>query len=64
MCIRDRPVAEAAQNSLNKVAQLGGDGGLIAIDHDGNIAMPFNSPGMYRGYKMSDGRNAIAIFDK
>jgi len=61
---RGTPVAEAAQNSLNKVAQLGGDGGLIAIDHDGNIAMPFNSPGMYRGYKMSDGRNAIAIFDK
>jgi beta-aspartyl-peptidase (threonine type) len=58
------PVAEAAQNSLNKVAQLGGDGGLIAIDRDGNIAMPFNSPGMYRGYRMSDGRSAIAIFDK
>ncbi len=33
---------------------LGGDGGLIAVDKDGNIAMPFNTEGMYRGYRKGD----------
>ncbi len=61
---KDTPLTQAAQNSLNKVAQLGGDGGLIAIDHNCNITMPFNSPGMYRGYRLSDGRNGIAIFEQ
>ena len=33
-----------------KLAELGGDGGVVAIDRAGTIAMPFNSKGMYRGY--------------
>lgn len=33
-----------------KLRQAGGSGGLIALDRKGNIAMPFNTPGMYRGY--------------
>jgi enamine deaminase RidA (YjgF/YER057c/UK114 family) len=40
---------------MKKVPQLGGDGGLIAVDKKGNIAMPFNTAGMYRGYIKSDG---------
>ncbi len=35
---------------MKQVPALGGDGGLIALDKDGNIAMPFNTAGMYRGY--------------
>ncbi|WP_038912839.1 isoaspartyl peptidase/L-asparaginase family protein [Dickeya zeae] len=35
---------------MEKVLALGGSGGLIAVDHQGNIALPFNSEGMYRGY--------------
>jgi beta-aspartyl-peptidase (threonine type) len=53
---------EAAAASLEKVARLGGDGGMVAIDHNGNIAMPFNTPGMYRGFHLSTGANAIEIF--
>jgi beta-aspartyl-peptidase (threonine type) len=53
---------EAARASLAKVAQLGGDGGVVAIDKDGRVAMPFNTPGMYRGFRLSTGANAIAIF--
>ena len=34
----------------DKIPTLEGSGGLIAIDADGNIAMPFNTEGMYRGY--------------
>ena len=39
-----------------------GDGGLIAVDSDGHIAMPFNSEGMYRGAADAAGRFEIAIF--
>lgn len=45
-----------------KLVKLGGDGGLIAIDSQGNIAMPFNTAGMYRGYKKSSGENQIFIY--
>jgi beta-aspartyl-peptidase (threonine type) len=39
-----------------------GDGGLIAVDRDGNIATPFNSSGMYRAMADSRGRFEVAIF--
>ena len=32
------------------------------IDHQGNIALPFNTPGMYRGYKLAGGEPSVAIF--
>ena len=47
---------------MNKVPQLGGDGGLIAVDKKGNIAMPFNTSGMYRGYIRSDGKRVVKIY--
>jgi beta-aspartyl-peptidase (threonine type) len=37
----------------DKLIKLGGEGGLIAIDGNGNIELPFNSEGMYRGWKKS-----------
>ena len=47
---------------MDKLTALGGSGGIVAIDRAGNIAMPFNSEGMYRGYKLADGTGEIAIF--
>ncbi len=44
-----------------KLKALGGDGGLIALDRQGNIAMPFNTSGMYRAYVKPDER-MVAIF--
>ena len=41
---------------------MGGDGGMIALDKDGNIAMRFNTAGMYRGYVKDDGEFHVAIF--
>ncbi|MEN4888576.1 isoaspartyl peptidase/L-asparaginase [Erwinia billingiae] len=35
---------------MEKIRVLGGSGGVIAVDRDGNVALPFNSEGMYRGY--------------
>ncbi|PYS87315.1 MAG: beta-aspartyl-peptidase, partial [Acidobacteria bacterium] len=45
----------AAKESIDSLTSIGGDGGLIAVDHEGNIAMPFNSEGMYRGFATPDG---------
>ncbi|MBK9337083.1 MAG: isoaspartyl peptidase/L-asparaginase [Lewinellaceae bacterium] len=42
--------AAADQIVLKKLVEKGGEGGLIAVDKTGHIAMPFNSEGMYRGY--------------
>jgi beta-aspartyl-peptidase (threonine type) len=45
-------LTEAARFLVNnKLVKFGGEGGLIAVDTSGNIALPFNSEGMYRGYK-------------
>jgi len=53
---------EAAQSVLDKVARLGGTGGLIAIDREGNIALPFNTSGMYRGYVDPNGKLVVEIY--
>lgn len=47
---------------MNKLGQLGGTGGIIAIDKNGNIAMPFNTEGMYRGYHISGGNPVVKIY--
>ncbi|MBW3128811.1 isoaspartyl peptidase/L-asparaginase family protein [Hymenobacter profundi] len=56
------PLAQAAQATIEKVGKMGGDGGLIAVDRQGNIAMPFNSEGMYRGYIKANGDAQILIY--
>ncbi len=55
-------LAEAGQAALDKVGQLGGTGGLIAIDRQGEIAMPFNTSGMYRGHVDAKGKLVIEIY--
>ncbi len=59
---RGMSLEEAAQTVLDKVAKLGGAGGLIAIDHRGNITLPFNSSGMYRGYVDPNGKFVVEIY--
>lgn len=44
---------------MQKLVEKGGEGGLIAVDKSGNIAMPFNSEGMYRGYAKPGERNVM-----
>jgi L-asparaginase / beta-aspartyl-peptidase len=53
---------EAGQAVLDKVAKLGGTGGLIAIDNQGNVTLPFNTAGMYRGYVDPDGKFVVEIY--
>ena len=60
---RGDALAVAAEEVVNKVVPaLGGDGGAIALDRDGNIAMPFNTSGMYRAWIRPDGSRGTAIF--
>lgn len=56
-------VEEASNEVIQKrILEIGGDGGLIAIDSKGNIAMPFNTEGMYRAFKTSKGEEQVSIY--
>lgn len=63
MKYRGDSLKDAADEVMLKVVpEMGGDGGAIAIDKEGNIAMPFNTEGMYRGWVKPDGSRGVAIF--
>lgn len=63
MKYRGDSLSEAAEEVLmNVVPEMGGDGGAIALDKDGNISLPFNTEGMYRGWIKPDGSRGVAIF--
>ena len=55
------PLDVAAQRSLDQLQK--GDGGLIAVDKNGTLALPYNTEGMYRGAADSRGRFDVAIWD-
>ena len=57
----DEPLDQAAGAALAQLVALGGSGGLVAVDAQGNVAMPFTSAGMYRGY-MRAGESLVSIF--
>ncbi|HYE13633.1 MAG TPA: isoaspartyl peptidase/L-asparaginase [Pyrinomonadaceae bacterium] len=57
-----KSLKESGDAVIEKVGKLGGTGGLIAIDRQGNFAMPFNTSGMYRGYVGPDGRPHVQIY--
>jgi beta-aspartyl-peptidase (threonine type) len=47
---------------MDKLVKAGGSGGVICVDKAGNVSMPFNSKGMFRGYATADGKEAVYIF--
>jgi L-asparaginase / beta-aspartyl-peptidase len=56
-------LASAADEVINqKLRALKGDGGVIAVDAQGNIAMPFNTAGMYRGSIRAEGEAMVALY--
>jgi len=65
MDYKDYSLAKACNEIiLKKLPELGGDGGLIAVDKAGNVAMPFSTEGMYRGYVKSNGKIVVDIYKK
>ena len=64
MAYRNMSLRDAAQWIVNqKLVEKGGEGGLIAVDASGNIAMPFNSDGMYRAFA-KPGERGIFIYQE
>jgi beta-aspartyl-peptidase (threonine type) len=47
---------------MEKLPALGGSGGLIAVDREGNVALPFNSEGMYRAYAYAGDTSTVGIY--
>lgn len=52
---------DAANETISHLISIGGEGGLIAVDSQGNVVLPFNSEGMYRGWT-SEGNLTIDIY--
>ena len=59
-----RTLAQAADELVNKkLVDMGGEGGIIALAPNGDIAMVYNSEGMFRAAVRTDGSVSVGIFD-
>ena len=59
-----KPLADAAREVVvDVIGDMGGDGGVIALDAAGNFTMPFNTEGMYRAWVDAQGKMHVAIFE-
>jgi beta-aspartyl-peptidase (threonine type) len=63
MKYKDISLSQATDEVIERMTAIGGEGGLIAVDFNGNISLPFNSDGMYRGWLDPDGSIVTAIYD-
>ena len=57
-----KSVQTAAQSVIDKLTERGGTGGVIVMDGKGNIAVPFNTEGMYRGFYLNNGELTVKIY--
>jgi beta-aspartyl-peptidase (threonine type) len=55
-------IQEAAKEALKKMKNLGGEGGVIVLDRQGNVAMEFTTAGMYRAHMDAEGTTCIKIY--
>jgi len=63
MKYKNLTLGDACNQIVNvTLRDMGGEGGLIAVDHSGNVVLPFNSEGMYRACITSDGAPHVAIY--
>ncbi len=63
MKYKNLSLEEAAREVvMNKLVKKGGEGGIIAIDQEGNMTMPFNSEGMFRGFIKEKGKAEVFIY--
>lgn|SRR5690554_1978445 len=62
MELKGLSVVEASKQVIQEIEDLGGNGGLISLDKNGQVAMEFNTSGMYRGTVDEDGNISIHIF--
>ena len=62
MKYKNLTLIEAAQEAIDRLTAINGEGGLIAVDSQGNVTLPFNSEGMYRSWVRSDGKISTEIY--
>jgi beta-aspartyl-peptidase (threonine type) len=62
MKYKNLSLEKAASETIENLREIGGEGGLIAVDAFGNVALPFNSEGMYRGFITTDGAAFLEIY--
>lgn len=62
MELKGLSIVEAAKQVIAEIGKMGGDGGIIALDKQGRVAMEFNTPGMYRGTIDENGKISIQIY--
>ena len=62
MKYKNLSLENAAREAIEHLTEIGGEGGFIAVDSSGNVALPFNSEGMYRGFITADGAAVVEIY--
>lgn len=62
MELKKLPIKDAAKQVIDEIGKMGGDGGIIALDKSGKVAMEFNTSGMYRGTVDENGKISIYIY--
>ena len=62
MKYKNLSLENAANEAIERLTEINGEGGFIAVDGLGNVALPFNSEGMYRGFITSDQQIQIEIY--
>lgn len=62
MELKGLSVQDAAKQVIEEIGKMGGDGGIIALDKSGRVAMEFNTSGMYRGTVDENGKISIQIY--
>ena len=64
MALAGLSVSEATEKGRKKIADMGGSIGVVAIDRQGTIAVPFSGDGMYRGHASGDDAVVVQIYAK
>ena len=62
MRYKELSLEDAARETIDRLTEIGGEGGLIAVDRQGNVVTPFNSEGMYRASIRYGGDSLIGIY--
>jgi beta-aspartyl-peptidase (threonine type) len=62
MKYKNLSLADASKEAIEHLTEIGGEGGFVAVDAFGNVVLPFNSEGMYRGFVNSDGLIKVEIY--
>ncbi|CAN5507041.1 beta-aspartyl-peptidase [soil metagenome] len=62
MKYKNLSLEKASAEAIAHLTEIGGEGGFIAVDAAGNVSLPFNSEGMYRGFMSADGTPNIEIY--